>query len=112
VHRLAPYAASVAGLAAVLEPGQPLPADDADDVGVIPPTFPAALHDGDQPEAFGVPERILDRPATYPGPRRDLVNGPVAAATVAVLVRNDSEHRDLGGCECGSQRGRHRARIG
>ena len=54
MHHLVPYAASVAGFAAVLDPGQPFAAHDAHDVREVPGAFLAPLGDGDKAEAFGV----------------------------------------------------------
>src|SRR3954447_20770331 len=62
------------------QPGEPFAGNDADHVGQVFLALAAALLHGDEPEARGFADRVLDQPAAGPGSRRDLVVRAAAGA--------------------------------
>ena len=90
------------------EPGHPLLRDDPDHIRQVAAAFTTALLDGQEPKPSRFSDGILNHPATDPGPRRDLVDRPVAAPVLAHLVPDNAENRQLADRELARERRRHR----
>jgi hypothetical protein len=71
-----------------------------------------ALLDCYKPQPGGLAKRILNHPATHPGPRRDLVHAPSTVAVLADLVPDNAEHCQLADRELAGQARRHRTAGG